>query len=222
MGWQPALIICVFIGLAGALFLTYGLRKNKLTHLSDRVAYIAGLFGVPVSAFLIYLYFGNPYLPDTPLKPRLDGAIGELPPAAVIAMLEQKLIGQSDDVQGWRLLARIRVEQNQPDLAAQAWRQILYYQSQDIEALFGLVKANLDIGEGLIDAESADLIAQLSARLPDHYLTLFYQGLLAAQEGDTKRAKAMLAASGGAQPDNQVWQDFIAAQISTLKTPSTP
>ncbi len=70
--------------------------------------------------------------------------------------------------------------------------------------------------------ESADLIAQLSARLPDHYLTLFYQGLLAAQEGDTKRAKAMLAASGSAQPDNQVWQDFIAAQISTLKTPSTP
>ncbi|MGC6476538.1 MAG: tetratricopeptide repeat protein [Parvibaculales bacterium] len=219
MGWQPALIICVFIGLSGALFLTYRLGRNKLTSLSERVAYIAGLFGVPVSAFLIYLYFGNPQMPDTPLKPRLEGAIDDLPPAAVISMLEQKLISQSDDVQGWRLLARIRVELNQPDLAAQAWRQILYYQNKDFEALFGLVKANLEVNDGLIDSESAALIGQLSTGLPDHYLTNFYLGLLAAQEGEAERAKAFFIASGQAQPDNQVWQNFIAAQISKLNTP---
>ena len=46
---------------------------------------------VPLLSLGVYLSLGNPQQPDAPLAPRLEGALAELPPGAVMAKLEQRL-----------------------------------------------------------------------------------------------------------------------------------
>ena len=74
---------------------------------ADRRAALSVLGIVPLLALGIYLYLGNPDMPDAPLAPRLAGDLEDLPPAAILARLENELRARPEDAEGWRLLARL-------------------------------------------------------------------------------------------------------------------
>ena len=80
---------------------------------------------VPLLSLGIYLAIGNPQTADASLAPRLEGALEDLPPAAILARLEQRLRQAPDDATGWVLMARLRMTIEDYAKAADAWQRLL-------------------------------------------------------------------------------------------------
>jgi len=213
-------VVLTGLALAAVLVLARSLWRDPLTRPDERLTLLALVGGLPVFALGLYLYLGNPTLPAFPLAPRLSGPLEELPAPAIIAKLEQTLMTKPDDTEGWRLLARIRTRQNAPDLAAEAWGNLLYVTPDDSEAALGLAAARIETEGGVISADSQILIEQAFAMAPNNRLALYYRGLLALQAGDLPMARAFWQNSRAAGAEDPAWIMFVHGKLTSLDSPA--
>ncbi|MGC6471945.1 MAG: tetratricopeptide repeat protein [Parvibaculales bacterium] len=213
-------VVLALLALGVVLVMARPLWRAPLTQPAERVTVLALVGGLPVFALGVYLYLGNPTMPSFPLEPRLSGPLDKLPAPAIIAKLEQTLMANPDDTEGWRLLARIRTRQNAPSLAAEAWGNLLYLAPDDSEAVLGLAAARIETEGGVISADSQSLIEQAFALAPDNRLALYYRGLLAQQMGDQPAAREFWRKSRTAGSDDPAWTGFVDAKLSGLTAPA--
>lgn len=169
---------------------------------SDPKSGVAVLAVVPLATLGLYLYLGNPSLPDAPLAPRLDGALEDLPPAAILARLENELRARPDDAQGWRLLARLRATLGDHPRAADAWQRLLDLLPGDVEAEVGLALSLIEQDDGVVSAAALNLLDRALAAEPDNQAAQFWRGEAAVQQGDVVAAKRLWGQLRKGLPDD--------------------
>lgn len=173
--------------------------------LSDKrwqAAFFTLVAGVPLLALGLYLYLGNPQMPDAPLAPRLSGNLEELPPAAILARLENELRQRPNDAEGWRLLARLRVTLQQNTKAADAWQRVLDLAPGDIEAASGLAVALIEQEDGVINQTAVELLDAVLAQDANNVQAQFWRAEAWAQQGRDDRARALWRRLRDKLPDN--------------------
>jgi cytochrome c-type biogenesis protein CcmH len=176
--------------------------------------FFAVLGGVPLLALGLYLYLGNPNMPDAPLAPRLSGALDKLPPAAILARLENELRQRPDDAQGWRLLARLRVTLQQNTQAADAWQRLLDLVPGDIEATTGLAVALIEREDGVINQAVVDLLDAALAQDADNIQAQFWRAEAWAQQGRDDRARILWHSLRAKLPDNVPLAQMLDRRLS--------
>ena len=168
---------------------------------STRTMALAILGGLPLLALAVYLYLGNPTMPDAPLAPRLDGALEDLPPAAILARLENELRQRPNDAQGWRLLARLRVTLGQHTQAADAWQRLLDLTGTDVEAQVGLAAALIEQQDGVVDAAAITLLDAALRQDKDNLQAQFWRAEAYVQQGQTEQARRLWRTLRAGLPD---------------------
>lgn len=150
---------------------------------------------VPLLALVVYLFLGNPELPDLPFAGR---GHAEPPPAVLDALkrLVHRLQAQPNDVQGWALLGETyKALQRYPE-AVEAWRHVTARESErsEFQAAFGeaLVLANA----GVVTEEARQAFTLALQQAPHNPLAQHYLAIAHMQAGDLQGAldrwKAML------------------------------
>lgn len=186
----------LFWGISGLVAAALGywlsapLRHHADKHADINPALIV-LAAVPLMALGVYLYLGNPNLPDAPLAPRLEGALEDLPPGAVLARLENELRARPDDVRGWRLLARLHTTTGNHPKAADSWQRVLDLAGNDVEALTGLASALIEQEGGVVGEAPAALLDTALAKDPDNMAALFWRGEAWAQQNRLDEARLL-------------------------------
>lgn len=158
---------------------------------ADKRAALSVLGMVPLLALGIYLYLGNPMMPDAPLAPRLAGHLEDLPPAAILARLENELRERPDDVEGWRLLARLHTTTGNHPKAADSWQRLLDLRGQDVEAQVGLAAALIEQDGGVVSEGAVDLLDRALAQEPDNLAALFWRAEAWAQQERPEQARRL-------------------------------
>lgn len=173
-----------------AAALGYWLAAPLLRDSNKRTA--LGVLGtVPLLTLGVYLYLGNPGLPDAPLAPRLAGSLEDLPPAAVLARLENELRARPDDTEGWRLLARLHTTTGNHPKAADSWQRLLELRGQDVEAQTGLAAALIEQDGGVVSDAAVDLLDRALAQEPENLAALFWRAEAWAQQERPDEARAL-------------------------------
>ena len=149
------------------------------------------LGAVPLLALGIYLYLGNPAMPDAPLAPRLAGNLEDLPPAAILARLENELRARPDDAEGWRLLARLHTTTGNHPKAADSWQRLLELRAGDVEAHVGLAAALIEQDGGVVSKAAVDLLDRALAQEPDNLAALFLRAEAWSQQNRADKARAL-------------------------------
>lgn len=149
------------------------------------------LLALPLLALGTYLYLGNPTMPDEPLAPRLDGALEDLPPAAILARLENELRQRPNDAQGWRLLARLQVTLGRHEKAANAWQRLLDITDTDVEAQVGLAAALIQQQDGVVDEVSVALLDAALAQDANNLQAQFWRAEAWQQQGRPDEARKL-------------------------------
>lgn len=182
----------VFWAISGmvAAGLGYWLSAPLLRETHKRTA-LCLLTIVPLLALGIYLYLGNPAMPDAPLAPRLAGNLEELPPAAILARLENELRTRPDDAEGWRLLARLHVTTGNHPKAADSWQRLLELRATDAEAQIGLAAALIEQDGGVVSEAAIDLLDRALAQEPDNLAALFWRAEAWSQQDRTDKARVL-------------------------------
>ena len=178
--------ICGIAAAALGYWLSAPLRADK-----DKRPALAVLAGVPLLALAAYLYLGNPAMPDAPLAPRLAGSLEQLPPAAVLARLEDELRQRPNDAQGWRLLARLHATTGNHPKAADSWQRLLDLDTDDVEAQTGLAIALIEQDGGVVAEAAVALLDRALAAEPDNLAALFWRAEAWAQQERSDKARSL-------------------------------
>lgn len=189
---MTAFMTALFWAISGvaAAALGYWLSAPLLREADKRAAFsVLGI--VPLLALGIYLYLGNPAMPDAPLAPRLAGNLAELPPAAILARLENELRARPDDAEGWRLLARLHVTTDNHPKAADSWQRLLDLRTQDVEAQVGLAAALIEQDGGVVSEAAVDLLDRALAQEPDNLAALFWRAEAWSQQDRADKARGL-------------------------------
>ena len=151
---------------------------------------------------MVYLAIGNPDSADAPLEPRLEGALEDLPPGAVMAKLEQRLRDAPNDATGWLLMARLRMTIEDYPKAADSWQRLLALESDNSEAMVGLAQALIEKDGGVVSEEAVDLLDTALALEPDNFAARFWRAEAYDQLGETAQARILWRQMREKLPDN--------------------
>ena len=182
----------------------------------------AFLVGFPLVAVLFYLALGRPDMPDAPLVKRLGGAVENLPPDALRARLEAELRLRPNDVQGWRLLARLRQGVGDYAKAADAWQRLIALGSADTEAdneaLIGLAVSLIEQDDGIVSSAAFELLERVRAAEPENLQAGFWFAIALRQQGAFEEAHATFVALRAAIPDGVPLEAMLEREIKALKS----
>jgi cytochrome c-type biogenesis protein CcmH len=182
------------------------------------LAVAAVAVGVPVLSFAVYALVGTPGAPDRPLVERdlstrtamaenMETAIGKL-----AARLEE----DSDDLDGWLLLARTLVFVDRYDEAVTAFAraEALAPEDNDIAAAYG--ETLVHAAGGVVTPAAKRAFEAVLARDPAHPGARFYRGMARAQAGDPEGAfetwRALAEDADPAEP----WLPALREQLRAL------
>ena len=162
------------MGLAALAACAVGYGVSRPLHARrDKKAALATLAFMPLFSLMVYLAIGNPDSADAPLELRLEGALEDLPPGAVMAKLEQRLSDAPNDATGWLLMARLRMTIEDYPKAADSWQRLLALESDNSEAMVGLAQALIEQDGGVVSEAAVDLLDTALASEPENFAARF-------------------------------------------------
>jgi cytochrome c-type biogenesis protein CcmH len=179
------------------------------------VALVAALL-IPLVALPLYLWEGNPQLPDVPLASRMEQAEKTGDYDALIVKVEQHLAKNPDDLEGWQVLAPAYRRGMRWADAAEAQRNILRLSKPTADAMADFGEALVMANQGIVSAEAHDVFTQSLALDPKLPKSRFYDALALKQEGKTAEAKAAFEAFLKDTPEDAPWRPMLLAEMQSM------
>lgn len=154
-----------------AIWVTGGLRRGpRFVAIALAIAGIGGL----------YLLVGTPAQISPPPDPMAD----------LVTRIEARLDADPMDVEGWRMLGRLRIAQGRFALATDAYAKARALTNDgDPQALIGFAESRLMQDPDLLTGELAPLLERALELAPDDQRALWYGGHLANERGDRALAE---------------------------------
>lgn len=209
----------VFALLAGCLalgavaLLVIPLLREHSTEAPSRRAAIVTAFAIPLLATVIYVQLSDWTWEERPT------AAGEDDILAMVAQLSNRLAQQGGTVEEWQMLGRSRMALEQPELAAEAYRQA-YRQSQpkpDVETVLGYAEALVAADPQALAADAGDLFERALELAPANPRALWYGGLAAFERGRFTQAERRFAALLESDPPPEV-RAVLERQIAAARS----
>lgn len=196
---------------------------RKLTR--SFVLLVAGL--APAAAFALYLFLGQPGVPDFPHAQRKDEvAAAQSRQAAAerlreqvpdldnaIARLAQRLEQEPNDVVGWTMLGRSYGALGRFDDAARAWGRAHALSPADAEIALPYAEMLLQTDDARAPAEAARVLGPVLAAKPLDPRARYYVGLARAQGGDIQGAMQAWIDLAALSPADAPWLPVVMDQI---------
>ena len=183
---------------------------------SARPLAIAAAVAVPILALAIYVALGSPHIPDAPFASRVasdDGAKAHAELTQRVTALSQRLQQNTDDVEGWHLLARSLTALGRYSEAATAWRQVVRLSGGDPAANSSLGETLVQAANGVVTPEAREIFERVRTAAPFDARAMFYLGLAEAQAGNGAAALQIWTDLAALSPENAPWLPTLREQM---------
>ncbi|MGF1474778.1 MAG: c-type cytochrome biogenesis protein CcmI [Geminicoccaceae bacterium] len=167
---------------------------------------------LPAAAGLTYLYLGRPGLPDQPFAARDTGTERDQRERLVrqLAQMEERADSDGLDVEGWQILARLKLVLEGPDSAILALRRGLEAFPDQPGLLSGMGEALTQRAEGVVTAEAKRFLNRSLEQEPDQPQAHYLLGLAENQEGQPEAALKRWGNLLARAPSDAPWRNTIA------------
>lgn len=183
---------------------------------ANRRIAMATAIAVPLVALPIYLFLGQPEMPDAPLAERLASAPGAEDVAALVGRVEKHLAAKPDDLTGWRVLAPIYARMGRLDDAVAAWGRLVAAGIADPDILESYGVGLVDANDGIVSPEAQAVLARAVEADPDRVRARYYYAEGLRQAGATRPALDQLDQLIARSPANAPWLDMVRDKRKTL------
>lgn len=172
---------------------------------------------VPAFSIGLYVWQGEPSLPDQPMAQRLAQPVEELPFSEIMSRIEQRLKEEPEDVQGWTLIAPLYMQIGRYEEAITAYGTIMQLEGRNANSLAGIAEAlTLASGGQVLPGARQALKAALVLE-PKNHRARFYLALGDAQEGKLESALAQWRALQAELEANSRFLPPVEAQITKVE-----
>lgn len=134
---------------------------------------------------------------------------------SMASQLEQRLLSQPGDPEGWKLLGRTYVVMGNYAKAAEAYGKAAELAGDDVEALLGVAEARVLGDESQFLGEAGSMFERAVGMAPDNPKALWYAGLTAYQKQDLATARERWTALKALSPPPELLQ-VVDARIAEI------
>ena len=137
----------------------------------------------------------------------------------MVAGLAARLEGEPDDIEGWTMLARSYGVLDQPEKSAAAYERAIELAPDDLALRVGRAQsllARLEAETDPVDAETQQALRDITRLNPDHPFALYFLGLAARNDEDTKTAREVWTRLVATLPAGSPDAARIQAMINAL------
>lgn len=175
---------------------------------------------MPVLAIGLYLYLGNPMLPDAPLAQRGLGDSAD----ERTALLSQKpmiesILKNPDSARSLMIMGLAAQEKGDYEAAARAFKRALEQEPDKLMLNGMLGHALVQANDGTVTADAAEQFDIVLEKQPDNALGLYYQALQRAQNGDVEKALEQWRGILDASPEEAPWNSLVEDAIAEWSVP---
>lgn len=184
---------------------------------SRKLGYTLGAV-LPVAAFALYFWLGNPAsllaIADAQSGPAQSaGAPGEQEFMKLVQRVEAKTRANPDDGEAWAMLAKAYAAMEQWPKALQAYEQAIKLLPQNASVLSGYAEALAITGKLVLTGKPMELVQQALKIDPEDMKGLELAGINAFREGNFAQASAYLKRMHSMlAPESPYAKDILAAQ----------
>jgi cytochrome c-type biogenesis protein CcmH len=190
------------------------LAKSPQWHV--RLAALVALVFVPAIAFGFYTYLGHPTWPDLPLQARLNAPAGKLDVNAAIARVEAHLAQHPQDGLGYQVLAQALLLVGRVGDAVNAAQMAVHLRPNNADSLTVYGETLVVASNSIVTQDARHQFEKAIAADPREVKALFFLGLAASQENDSKTARKYWNALLAEAPPNAPWRSDLVARLSQL------
>ncbi|OXS99435.1 c-type cytochrome biogenesis protein CcmI [Notoacmeibacter marinus] len=180
---------------------------------------IVSVLAVPLVAWGLYGFLGEPDMPAQPLQARLQAdprndSIGNL-----IARAERALAADPSDARGWSALAPIYMRVGRYDDAASAFRALVRLNGESGSLLAALGEAEIAAGGGIVTADVKQRLERAVELEPSEPRARYFLALAKRQEGDNAGAVQLWNELAESQDAGSPWFEAArqAAQLAAAE-----
>lgn len=156
---------------------------------------------IPVITIAVYLYVGNPNMPDQSLLSRISADPSGQPLEENVARVEAHLAKFPNDASGWAVLAPVYYRMERYPETVNAWSRVLQLNPKFPEVRSLLAEAILNTTGGVVTKQARDLFLSELQTNPASARSRYYLALALSQEGQyEKAAKAWQLLIDGTNP----------------------
>ncbi len=170
---------------------------------------------VPLAGFGLYFT-----LSDWPWDETVTAASGPHDAGAaslesMAGQLEQRMLAQPGDPEGWKLLGRTYVVMGNYPKAAEAYGRAVAIAPEDVEALLGVAEARVLTDESQFLGEAGAIFERALAMAPDNPKALWYAGLTSYQRLELASARERWSLLKDLSPPPELLQ-VVDARIAEI------
>jgi len=206
---------------AGAAILALGsaryMAEGSILTRQNRLVATGLAVLLPLIALSLYLILGSPNEGDQPLSERLDKPVEELSLDALRIKIEARAKAAPDDVEAWRILARLYQQSGANDRAITALYRLLDLGQEDVSLYLSLADNYLALGSDADLTNAIKMVAKANSLEPQNLRVRFYEGLLQVQQGETQSAIAIWRALLTDLPPGIPFRNILESRISELQ-----
>ncbi len=180
---------------------------------------------VPLAAFGLYFFLGNPGVPSVPFADRppqsaaMPQARDALPDVeTMIARVRARLTEDPGDLTGWTLLGRSLASLGRYPEAIEAFDQAIRLSDADAGLYGAKAETMIAAAQGSVTPEARAVLEQALSLDPKDARTRFYLAAAKQQAGDTQAALDDLRGLLAEAPGDASWYDAVHRQAAGLAT----
>jgi cytochrome c-type biogenesis protein CcmH len=193
---------------------------------SRKLGYTLGVV-LPVAAFALYFWLGNPAslvaiadVQSGTAQSGMAGAPGEQEFMKLVQRVEEKTRANPDDGAAWAMLAKAYAAMEQWPKALQAYEKAIKLLPQEASVLSGYAEALAITSNLVLTGKPMDLVRQALEIDPDDMKGLELAGINAFREGNFAQASAYLKRMHSLlAPESSYAQEILAAQQEAERPP---
>jgi cytochrome c-type biogenesis protein CcmH len=176
---------------------------------ANRLLALLTVIAVPAIALPLYLWLGQPDMPDAPLAGRLAAAPATDNISEMVGRVEKHLASNPDDLAGWRVVAPIYSRMGRLDDAADAWGRLVKGGQTDPETLESYGTSLVDAADGVVSPEAQSILARAIAADPNRPRARFYHAEAIRQAGKLDAALEEIDDLIRRSPSDAPWLETV-------------
>ncbi|HEX2113527.1 MAG TPA: c-type cytochrome biogenesis protein CcmI [Alphaproteobacteria bacterium] len=176
---------------------------------------LAAAAAAPVLAVALYAALGSPEIPGVPFAARVadSNANARAELTQRVAALAQRLQQNTEDLEGWTLLARSLTALERFNEAVTAWRQVGRLSGGAPEPTAALGETLVQAANGVVTPEARAAFERVRNTSPFDARSMFYIGLAEAQAGNGAAALQVWTDLVAVSPENAPWLPTLRERI---------
>ncbi|WP_370674769.1 c-type cytochrome biogenesis protein CcmI [Pleomorphomonas sp. PLEO] len=191
---------------------------------ANRFVALMTVVAIPAIALPLYLFIGQPDMPDAPLAERLSAAPASGNIADMVGRVEKHLASNPDDLSGWRVIAPIYARMGRLDDAVKAWGKLIDAGEGDAETLENYGAGLVDTNDGIVSPDAQSILARAVDAGPDRARARFYYAEGLRQAGSFEEALHQIDELIRRSPADASWLVTVRGKrgeiLAALKKPA--